>query len=226
MDIAVGMLYLCITKVYRKMGRVKNIVIGVLVLALAILSIGYNRMCSSNRNLREKYNDAVENLKAYSDQFTKSETGNRAFKITIDQLKGSNDTILGELNAIRKELKVKDSRLRSLQYVGSNFSKVDTIRIPGDTIFKDTNLNIDTLLSDEWYSIEVGMRYPSTVVVQPKFKSEKHIVVSAKRETVNPPKKFFLWRLLQKKQWVMQVDVVEKNPYVQNQTNRYVEIVK
>lgn len=226
MDIAVGMLYLCITKVYRKMGRVKNIVIGVLVLALAILSIGYNRMCSNNRNLREKYNDAVENLKAYSDQFTKSETGNRAFKITIDQLKGSNDTILGELNAIRKELKVKDSRLRSLQYVGSNFSKVDTIRIPGDTIFKDTNLNIDTLLSDEWYSIEVGMRYPSTVVVQPKFKSEKHIVVSAKRETVNPPKKFFLWRLLQKKQWVMQVDVVEKNPYVQNQTNRYVEIVK
>ena len=137
----------------------------------------------------------------------------------------SNDSILQKLNATREELKVKDSKLQSMQYVTSGFSKADTI-VYRDTLFKETVLLLDTLLSDEWYSLKVGLRYPSTIAVEPEFKSEKHIVVSTKRETVNPPKKFFLLRWFQKKQTVLNIDVVEKNPYVEQQTNRYVEIVR
>jgi hypothetical protein len=64
------------------------------------------------------------------------------------------------------------------------------------------------------------------VAVKPEFKSKKHIVVSSKKETVNPPKKFFLFRWFQKKMTVIHVDVVEKNPYVSEETSRYVEIMK
>ena len=64
------------------------------------------------------------------------------------------------------------------------------------------------------------------IAVKPEFKSEKHIIVSTKKETVNPPKKFFLFRWLQKKHRVLHVDIVEKNPYVENQTSKYVEIIK
>ncbi len=174
----------------------------------------------------KKWKDAIENTKAYSELFSNSENKNRAFKLTIDQLKNSNDSIFNELNEARKELKVKDSKLKSLQYVSSSFSKVDTITLKGDTIFKDTHVNIDTLLSDKWYSVRVGLKYPSTVSIEPKFLSIKYIVVSAKKETVNPPKRFFLFRWFQKKQIRMNVDVVEKNPYVQNQDNRFVEIVR
>lgn len=174
----------------------------------------------------KKWKDAVENVKAYSELFSNSENKNRAFKLTIDQLKNSNDSIFQELNEARKELKVKDSKLKSLQYVSSSFSKVDTITLKGDTIFKDTHVNIDTLLSDKWYSVRVGLKYPSTVSIEPKFLSIKYIVVSAKKETVNPPKRFFLFRWFQKKQVRVNVDVIEKNPYVQNQDNRFVEIVR
>lgn len=174
----------------------------------------------------KKWKDAIENAKAYSELFSNSETKNRAFKLTIDQLKNSNDSIFQELNEARKELKVKDSKLKSLQYVSSSFSKVDTITLKGDTVFKDPQLNIDTLLSDKWYSVKVGLKYPSTVTIEPKFLSIKYIVVSAKKETVNPPKRFFLFRWFQKKQVRVNVYVVEKNPYVQNQDNRFVEIVK
>lgn len=174
----------------------------------------------------KKWKDAVENAKAYSELFSNSENKNRAFKLTIDQLKNSNDSIFQELNKVRKELKVKDSKLKSLQYISSSFSKVDTITLKGDTIFKDTQLSIDTLLSDNWYSVKVGLKYPSTVTIEPKFLSIKYIVVSAKKETVNPPKRFFLFRWFQKKQIRLNVDVVEKNPYVQNQDNRFVEIVR
>lgn len=196
-------------------------------LILSILSVVNNYfLIKSKTSTDKKWKEAVENAKAYSELFSNSEGKNRAFKLTIDQLKNSNDSIFQELNEARKELKVKDSKLKSLQYVSSSFSKVDTITLKGDTIFKDSHVNIDTLLSDKWYSVRVGLKYPSTVSIEPKFLSIKYIVVSAKKETVNPPKRFFLFRWFQKKQIRLNVDVVEKNPYVQNQDNRFVEIVR
>ncbi len=196
-------------------------------LILSILSVVNNYfLIKSKASTDKKWKEAVENAKAYSELFSNSESKNRAFKLTIDQLKNSNDSIFQELNETRKELKVNDSKLKSLQYVSSSFSKVDTITLKGDTIFKDSHVNIDTLLSDEWYSVRVGLKYPSTVSIEPKFLSIKYIVVSAKKETVNPPKRFFLFRWFQKKQIRLNVDVVEKNPYVQNQDNRFVEIVR
>lgn len=208
------------------MEKMKNylyIYIALLVITSGII-IGV--LLNQRSKTEKKWKEAVENAKAYSELFSNSENKNRAFKLTVDQLKNSNDSIFKELNEARKELKVKDSKLKSLQYVSSSFSKVDTITLKGDTIFKDSHVNIDTLLSDEWYSVKVGLKYPSTVTVEPTFKSIKYIVVSAKKETVNPPKRFFLFRWFQKKQIRLNVDVVEKNPYVQNQDNRFVEIVR
>lgn len=196
-------------------------------LVLSVLSVINNYyLVKSKLSTDKKWKEAVENAKAYSELFSNSENKNRAFKLTIDQLKNSNDSIFKQLNEARKELKVKDSKLKSLQYVSSSFSKVDTITLKGDTIFKDSHIDIDTLLSDEWYSVKVGLKYPSTVTVEPTFKSIKYIVVSAKKETINPPKRFFLFRWFQKKQIRLNVDVVERNPYVQNQDNRFIEIVR
>ena len=98
--------------------------------------------------------------------------------------------------------------------------------IAPDTIFKDVEFALDTVLQDQWYKLQLGLRYPAQIAATPEFKSEKHIVVSSKRETVNPPKKFFLFRWFQKKHTVLNVDVVEKSPYVENQTSRYIEIIK
>ena len=205
--------------------NVKYIYLCISILVI-VLFVSIYALFSTKKSADKKWKEAVENAKAYSELFSNSENKNRAFKLTINQLKNSNDSIFQELNETRKELKVKDSKLKSLQYVSSSFSKVDTITLKGDTIFKDSHIDIDTLLSDDWYSVKVGLKYPSTVTVEPTFKSIKYIVVSEKKETVNPPKKFFLFRWFQKKQIRLNVDVVEKNPYVQNQDNRFVEIVK
>lgn len=202
-----------------------HIVTALLLITFIIITIIVGILLNKRSKTEKKWKEAVENTKAYSELYSNSEHKNRAFKLTIDQLKNSNDSIFQKLNEARKDLKVKDSKLKSLQYVSSSFYKVDTITVR-DTIFKDSHVNIDTLLSDEWYSVKVGLKYPSTVTVEPSFKSIKYIVVSAKKETVNPPKRFFLFRWFQKKQIRLNVDVVEKNPYVQSQDNRFVEIVR
>ena len=202
----------------------KYIYIGVaVVVILLVLTLGYTVV--NSKSLEKKWKEATENVKAYSQQYSTSEKNTRALKLSVEQLESSNDSILQELNSARKELKVKDSKLQSLQYVSSSFAKADTITLV-DTLFKDRSIDIDTTLSDEWYSVKVGLKYPSTVTVTPEFKSVKNIVVSSKRETVNPPKKFFLLRWFQKKQTVLNIDVVEKNPYVKDENNRYVEIIK
>lgn len=202
----------------------KKIYAGLLVV-IVLMGIALVAMIKSKRETEKKWKEAVENVKAYSEQYSSSEKKNRAFKLTIDQLKYSNDSIVQKLDDVRKELKIKDSKLQSLQYVSSSFARTDTI-ILKDTLFKDPQVEVDTLVSDEWYSVRVGLKYPSTVAVSPIFRSEKSIIVSTKKETVNPPKKFFLFRWFQKKQIVVNIDVVEKNPYVRNQDNRYIEIVR
>lgn len=196
---------------------------SVVLMMIAIITLCFT--LNSKSKTENRWKEAVTNIKSYENIFSDSKDKSIAFQLTIAQLKHYNDSIFQELNDVRKELKIKDSKLKSLEYISSNFVKSDTI-ILKDTIFKDQGIDIDTLLSDEWYSVRVGLRYPSSVIVTPRFRSEKNVIVSTKRETVNPPKRFFLFRWFQKKHTVLHVNVVEKNPYIVNQDNRYVEVVK
>lgn len=202
----------------------KFIYLGVLISIIGI-DIYIKHILSDKSSIEKKWKDAIENVKTYSELNSDLENKNRAFKVTIDQLKNSNDSIFKELDATRKKLNIKDSKVENLQYIYSTFTKVDTICLR-DTIFKDTTLNVDTLLQDQWYSIKLGLKYPSSIVVEPMFTSTKNIVVSSKKETINPPKKFFLFRWFQKKHTVLNIDVIEKNPYIKEQTSRYIEIVR
>ena len=177
------------------------------------------------RKLRKKYETAEANLRAYSMELSAAGKQNTALQLTVEQLEYFKDSVLEDLDNTRKELKIKDKNLKALQQVTSVFTRTDTITLK-DTLFKEPTLSIDTLMGDEWYTLDLGLKYPSMIVVKPEFKSKKHIVVSSKKETVNPPKKFFLFRWFQRKMRVIHVDVVEKNPYVQDEGTKYVEIIK
>ena len=175
----------------------------------------------------EKWERAEANVKAYSAELSDSKNKNTALQLTVDQLDYFKDSVLIELDNTRKELKIKDKDLKALQAVKSGFTRKDTVRIvQTDTLFKEPSLAIDTLIGDEWYNLQLGLKYPSMIVIKPYFKSEKHIIVSSKKETVNPPKKFFLFRWFQKRHRVLHIDVIEKNPYVDNESSKYVEIIK
>ena len=202
----------------------KNLVIKILVFAAAIL-IGFLAIeWKEIKEINEKWKTAEANVKAYSNALSANKEKNVALQLTVDQLTYFNDSVLEALDATRKELKIKDKNLKALQSVSSEFFRVDTVMFR-DTLFKEPSLAIDTVMGDNWYTLNLGLKYPSMIVVKPEFKSEKHIIVSSKKETVNPPKKFFLFRWFQRKHTVINIDVVEKNPYVVNEESRYVEIV-
>lgn len=198
-------------------------IIAVIILGLSILStcILFNRY----RNAEDKLAIAIANEKAFSMENSQLKDKNRVFQFRIDQLDYYNDSLLKEMNKVRKELKVKDNELEQLQYLLSQSSKTDTI-VFRDTIFSDPTLYIDTILGDKWYNLELKLKYPSTIVASPSFTNETNIVWSIKKETINPPHKCWLVRLFQKKYKVLTVDVVESNPYTTVKKSRFIEIIK
>jgi len=197
------------------------------IAAIVVLFATVGFMWKQVRDANEKWKVSEGNVKAYASMFDNSKKQNTALLLTVDQLEYFKDSVLQELDSTRKELKVKDKDLKALQQIKSSFTRTDTITITQvDTLFKEPSLAIDTVLGDGWYKLNLGLKYPSTIAVKPYFKSEKHIVVSSKKETVNPPKKFFLLRWFQKHHTVLHIDVVEKNPYVSDETSRYVEIIR
>lgn len=192
-----------------------------IVVLLAIIGGMWKQVKYSNN----KWERAEANVKAYSDLNAQADGKNIALQLTVEQLGYFKDSVLQELDKTRRQLKIKNKNLKAVQSVSSVFTKADTVTLR-DTIFKEPTLSVDTVMGDKWYNVNIGLKYPSTITVKPYFKSEKHIIISAKRETVNPPKKFFLFRWFQRKHTVVHVDVVEKNPYVDAESSRYVEIVK
>ena len=202
----------------------KYIKIGIVIL-VSLLAISTYTLYTNNKKLKEEISISMSNQKAFIAENSSLKEGNRVFKFTIEQLNHYNDSILQRMNEVRKELKIKDRDLKQMQYLLSEAQKKDTI-IFRDTLFREPTLKIDTLLGDRWYQMKLGLRYPSTIITEPKFVSEKYVIVDYKKETINPPKKCAIARWFQKKHKVVEVNVVEKNPYIENKKSKFIEVIK
>ena len=202
----------------------KYIRIGIVIL-VSLLAISTYTLYTNNQKLKDEISISVSNQKAFIAENSSLKNESRAFKFTVEQLNCYNDSILQKMNDVRKELKIKDSNLKQMQYLLSVSTKKDTVLFT-DTIFKDKGLALDTIIGDKWYNIRLGLKYPNLIYTKPTFTSEKYIIVNKKKETINPPKKFFLFRWFQKKHWVMEVNIKEKNPYIKEINNKFVEIIE
>ena len=203
---------------------IKNIIrifIGVLFLAVV------SDLLTSNKKLKElqnKYEISTNNEKTLLNNNDSLKTYSKELQLTVEQLKYSNNVTLDKLNKVRKELNIKDKELQKLQYQLSISNKTDTV-VYRDTIFKE-GIKLDTLIKDDWYSLNLDLEYPSTIIVNPKFKSEKYVVTSLKKEIKGTPKKCWLGRILQKKHNVIRVEVVEKSPYIETKEQIFINIDK
>lgn len=173
------------------------------------------------------YKESKRNANLYSlatNNYKASMSNNSAYKLTIEQLKYEKDSITYKLDSVRTKLKIKDSKLQSALYIKDSISIKDSI------VFKDSILckgvNIDTTMVNRWYTLSLKLQYPNKISTSIEMENEKYVLVSTKRETIAPPKRFFLLRWFQKKQTIVQVDIEDSNPYIKQRRSKYIEIVK
>lgn len=201
--------------------------ISILSLLIIVVSGLFIKQCSSYNKLQQQYSLSQANNKAYQSQLDTATNKSNVFQFKVNQLSYLNDSIISKLKSVQQELKIKDKNLQELQYIASKASRVDTITFnKRDTLFKDKYLNIDTVIGDKWYNLKVGLSYPSTIVVSPTFNSERYVISSYKKDYVNTPSKWWFKRIFQKKQKLIVVDIVEKNPYIVTQQKRFIQIIK
>lgn len=202
------------------MKKLVYILIGVLVLTGASLYWLYNRY----QKLSTEYSTSIENIKAYDAELSGLKDDTRVYKLTIEQLSYFNDSITKKMNEVRKELGIKDSKIKQMQYKLSHIEKPDSLTLP-DTIFVNS-FKLDTIMGDEWANNHIIMSYPNKIKITPRFKLESFLFVSAEKETIKPPKKFFLFRWFQKRHTVLNITVEENNPYVETDRQKFIEIIK
>ena len=166
------------------------------------------------------------NMKAYDAQLSGLKKDNQMFQFTKGQLESLNDSLVDKLLAKSKELGIKTSKIQQLQYLKSKVYVRDSLIYDRDTIFRDQTVHIDTVIGDKWCSTRLRLDYPSSVRLESTVNSEKFIYVVSKRETVNPPKKFFLFRWFQKKHTILEIHVADNNPYITNKEQKFIKIIQ
>lgn len=203
-------------KTYLRIGYV------VIILGMVLAIVYY---LNETAKYKELYNKELTNVKAYQSENNDLKNQSIAHIMTIDQLIASKDSSDIALKEALKKLNVKPKNVVSAGSVTSNIEKRDSIIFIHDTIFQ-SKVNIDTIIGDKWYKAQVGLHYPSRIDLTVSVQSVKHIVVHNKKETINPPKKFWLFRLFQRKHTVQEVLVDEENPHIKSGSQRFINIIK
>lgn len=195
------------------------------VVVIILIAIGAILVMSKHiSNLNESLDIAINNNKAYQAENTSLTEDNVKFKFRIQDMQHMNDSITQKLLKTVDELNIKTKRLESLQYQKEHIAKTDTLYLR-DTIFRDRDFLLDTCISDRWASTCLHLKYPNEIGVLSEFNNEKYIITSWKKEYVKQ-RKWFLPKLFTRKQKIVTIDVVDENPYVTTERQRFIEIIE
>lgn len=195
--------------------------ISVIILCLAIF------LCVQIKYTREYkglYQKELQNVEAYRASNSGLEEEIKVYKMSINDLEMSKDTLDKKLLSTLQDLKLSKNKISSLQYQLKKATRVDTIVIPDTILVK--NVDIDTTLGDAWYNLNLKLQYPSTIITEPSFNSEQFVYIYNKKEYVGGKSKCFFINWFKKKYISTEVKVEEKNPYINTVNQKFIEIDK
>ena len=171
------------------MQKIELIIGSILLAIIIVLGVAFGSQRNTINRLNKELSVSVNNNKAYEEENNALKNRTLQFEYTVEQLNHSNDSLVQKLNEARKSLKIKDKDIKELQYIASQNKKRDTLYLK-DTVFRDKGFQLDTLLGDEWASLNLHLAYPSNIDAEYTFKNETIIAASTRKETIDPPKKF------------------------------------
>ena len=195
------------------------IYLGILfVLAATIAGMGVHI-----KTLKQEVSYACNNAKAWMLEADSLQKTALMFKMSSDELELATDSLSTKLKKVLKDNKIKAEKIQSLQYQLENISKTETIYVR-DTIFKSPDFVLDTCIMDKWSKTCLHMQYPNEVSINTQFTNEKYIICNYRKEPIKPKKcKIASW--FARKHTVVEITVVDENPYVTTPKQRFIEII-
>lgn len=193
------------------------------IISYAILIICIVGMSKKIQTLHKELDNSVNNEKAYAAENSVLKERNIVFKSTITQLEYLNDSLMISMKKVANENGIKDKNIKALQYQLEHFSKTDTL-IVRDTIFREPSFILDTCLYDKWTINCLHLEYPNIIGLACEYTNDKYVILDSHKEPVKQ-RKWFLPRWFTRKHTIVEVTVVDQNPYVRTERQRFVEII-
>lgn len=204
--------------------KIRYYIYAIITSVIIVLSVSSSVLYKKNITLNRELAKSNSNVNAYELFNSELKDSVLILNYTIDALNNSVDSINQKMNTVRKKLRVKDNELESISRLVMTSSKKDTV-VLRDTIFIK-GMNIDTTLTDNsWYNLALSLEYPNKITVHPEFNSDTYIVISSSKRIVGKPKGCWIGRLFQKRHVVVEGRIVEKNPYINVNEQRFIKIV-
>lgn len=199
----------------------KRLIIEICILLAAISAIIlYQKQVN---NLKTSLDYAENNVKAYASLNDSITQNNRVFSLKIEDLTRLNDSLFLEMKSVSDRLKIREDRIRQMQYMMDSYNKTDTV-IVRDTIFKESEFKLDTLFGDEWGKTRLQLEHPNTIIVGHSYTNKKHVIFAYYKEPIKE-RKWFLPRWFTRKRTYVEATVIDENPYVETKETRFIECI-
>jgi len=168
---------------------------------------------------------AQGNVKAYTDELvvTKDKLGRETSQKYILQSSIKN-IVLGnasEVNDLKQRLKAGDLKLKNLLATATIETKIDTFL----KVVRNAKDSIYTFTFNPEFIVKVGVESDSAWC-NPFLTNRQDLDIADKRETILPPKQFFLWRWMQRRHTVVKILVRNSNPAISTNKINATYIIK
>jgi hypothetical protein len=110
------------------------------------------------------------------------------YRMTIDQVKNSNDTLVQELEKVRKQLKIKDKYVSQMSISKTTVSIDTVIKLVRDTVLKDScDFRLDITYNDQtkatvgrikdsiYHSVDIQSSFHSFISTTVQYREKKFL---------------------------------------------------
>ena len=170
------------------------------------------------QDTRDQLNTTENNLAYYESLTSTSNKENRVLQLTVNQLQTANDSLLNKLDQTRKELKIKDSEIKSGAYIKTVIK--DSIH----TIVKDKDFK--KLLQLNPLTLIAVQKTDSLLNVKLDIQNEQYLYVRRKKVYKNTYKNGWqrFWHFDWKKHEISEYEIYNTNPLIKVNETRVVEL--
>ena len=192
----------------------KVLAVFIIGIFAAFVVLQHNQLKDKNKEIDRLNN----NILYYQEQQDTLQNDNRVLRLTVDEFKDSKDSIVQQLNNVRKELNIKDKQLEQAQ------SQTQQIIVDTAIVVKENNFK-EVIKPNNLTSIIIA-KTDSILTAKIDIKNEQTLFIQSKREYKRQYKNWFrrLLRFDFKKQTVFKYQIYNSNNIIKITDTKLVTI--
>lgn len=196
----------------------KVVAVGLVSLLIATIFYQHNQLQNKNREIDRITN----NIRAYEEIASNAQDNSRVLQLTIDELNHSKDSLIQQVNKVKKELKIKDKNLTDASVINTEIK--DSVK----TVIKEKLIDFNEELKLNDLTTIIVSRKDSILTAKIDIKNQQIIFVEDKKEY----KRFYKNWLLRffhfdfKKVRIKNYQIVNSNPLIKVTDTRIIELPK